>query len=114
MNINVAAFPVSEKSSNMVLHQRTLILSANVDQKSLETEYSIAICRSAGGYWQSNTLLLAIFELRSSIVQCVSDCHLSGVSLLITVASSSNPAEAGRLFWKVNYENKNQQTTKIC
>ena len=29
------------------------ILSTNVDQKSLETEFSIAICRPTGDQWQS-------------------------------------------------------------
>ena len=37
-----------------------LILSTNVDQKSLETEFSIAICRPTGDKWQSKTLFLAI------------------------------------------------------
>ena len=40
---------------------KTLILSTNVDQKSLETEFSIPICRPAGDKWQSKTLFLAIF-----------------------------------------------------
>ena len=46
-----------------------LILSTNVNQKSLETEYSIAICRLTGDKWQSKTLFLAIFDPRSSIVK---------------------------------------------
>ena len=33
----------------------------SVDQKSLETEFFIAICRPIGDKWQSKTLFLAIF-----------------------------------------------------
>ena len=71
------------------------ILSRKVDQKSLktefsiaicrhtglETEFSIAICRHAGDQWQLKTLFLTIFDLRSSIVDSVFDCHLPGVIL---------------------------------
>ena len=56
-------------------------ISTNVDQKSLETEFSIAICRHAGDKWQSKTLCLASFDPRSSIVKSVFDCRLSGVSI---------------------------------
>ena len=45
-----------------------LILSTNVDQKALETEFLIAICRSTGDKWRSKTLFLVIFDPRSSIV----------------------------------------------
>ena len=71
---------------------KTLILSTNVDQKSLETEFSIAICRPTGDNWQSKTLFLAIcdklqsktlflaiFDPRSSIVKSVFDCRISCV-----------------------------------
>ena len=54
------------------------ILSRNVDQKSLETEISIAICRHTGDKWQSKTLFLSIFYPRSSIVDIVFDCRLPG------------------------------------
>ena len=47
---------------------KTLIPSTNVDQKSSETEFSIAICRPTGDKWQSKTLFLAIFDPQSSIV----------------------------------------------
>ena len=57
-----------------------LILSTNVDQKSLETEFSIAICRPTGDKCQSKTLFIAIFYPRSSIVKSVFDCRLSGVN----------------------------------
>ena len=58
---------------------KTLILSTNVDQKSLETVFSIAMCRPTGDKWQSKTLFLAFFYPRSSIVKGVLDCRLPGV-----------------------------------
>ena len=58
---------------------KTLILSTTVDQKSLETEFSIVICRPTGDKWQSETLFLAIFDPRSSIAKSVFDCRLPGV-----------------------------------
>ena len=42
--------------------------STNADQKSIETVFSIPICRQCGDKWQSKTLFLFIFDLRSSIV----------------------------------------------
>ena len=42
--------------------------STNVDQKSIETIFSIAICRQCCDKWQSKTLFLKMFDLRSSIV----------------------------------------------
>ena len=45
-------------------HFKTLILSTNVDRKSLETEFSLAICRLAGDKWQSKTLFPVIFDPR--------------------------------------------------
>ena len=58
---------------------KTLILSMNVDKKSLETELLIAICGQTCDKWQSKTLFLAIFDLPLSIVKSVFDCRLSGV-----------------------------------
>ena len=58
---------------------KTSILSTNVDQKSLETEFLIGICRPIGDKWQSKKLFLAIFDSRSSIVKSVFDCRLPGV-----------------------------------
>ena len=58
---------------------KTPILSMNVDQKSLETELLIAICRQTGDKWQSKTLFLSIFHQRLSIVDSVFDCRLPGV-----------------------------------
>ena len=37
-----------------------LILSTNMDQKSLETEFLIAICLHSGDKWQSKTMFLTI------------------------------------------------------
>ena len=63
---------------------KTLILSTNVDQTSLETEFSTAICRQSGDKWQSKTLLIAIFDPRSSVVKNVFDCRLSGAEKIVT------------------------------
>ena len=51
------------------LHSETLIISMNVDEKSLETMFLIAICHLRGDKWQSKTLFLAIFDPRSLIVK---------------------------------------------
>ena len=53
----------------------------NIDQKSLETEFSIDICRLTSDKWKK--LFLAIFEQHSSINKSVFDCLLSGVYLLV-------------------------------
>ena len=60
---------------------KTPILSRNVDQKSLETEFSIGICLHTGDKWQSKTLFLLIFDPHLSIVNSVFDCRLPGVIL---------------------------------
>ena len=39
-----------------------------MDQKSLETVFSIAFCRPTGDKWPSKTLFLTIFDISSSIV----------------------------------------------
>ena len=67
---------------------KTLILLTNVDQKSIKTDFLIAICRPTGDKWQSKTLFLAIFDPRSSIVKSVFDCRLSDVSLFTFVILS--------------------------
>ena len=60
-----------------------LKLSTNVDKKSLETEFSVAICHITGDKWQWKTLFLAIFDPHSSIIKsvfdCVFDCNLPGL-----------------------------------
>ena len=61
---------------------KTSILSTNANQKSIETEFSIAIFRPTGDKWQSKTLFLAIFDPRSSIVKSFFDCRLPGVVML--------------------------------
>ena len=50
-----------------------LTVSTNLDQKLLETEFLIAICHLISDKWQSKTLFLVIFDLRSSIVKSVLD-----------------------------------------
>ena len=56
---------------------KTLILSTNVDLRSLELEFLIAVCRSTDDEWQSKTQFLAICDPPSLIVQSVFDCRLS-------------------------------------
>ena len=68
--------------------------------KSLEIEFSIAICRPTGDdKWQSKTLFLviydqalflAIFGPHSLIVKNVFDCHLFGVNRLFLIHGSKN------------------------
>ena len=53
-----------QKGGNRKLYQQL----TNADQKSIETVFSIAICCPTGDEWQSKTLFLLIFDLRSSIV----------------------------------------------
>ena len=48
---------------------KMLVLSMNVDKKSLETEFSIAICCQNGDKLQLKTLFPAIFDPHSSIVK---------------------------------------------
>ena len=67
-------------NGNFTMHViKTLILSMNVGQNLLETVFSIGFCGPTGDKWQSKTLFLAIFFPRSSIVNSVFDCRLSGV-----------------------------------
>ena len=77
--IGLAAYSVGPYSKNTFdrRQSKTLILSTNVDLRSLKTEFLIAVCRPTGDKWLSKTLFLAICEPRSSIVQSVFDCHLS-------------------------------------
>ena len=76
---NVTRNIFNNKPTSDRWQSKPLILSTNVDQKSLETVFSIAICRPTGDKWQSKTLFLAIFDPRSAIVQTFFDCRLSGV-----------------------------------
>ena len=46
-----------------------LILSMNVDKKSLETEFVIGICCQIGDKWQSKTMFPTNFDPRSLIVK---------------------------------------------
>ena len=64
-----------------------LILSMNVDQKSLEIEFSIAICRPTGDKWHSKTLFLTIFFiyiLRFLRMFSIAAYQSSGVLLIAT------------------------------
>ena len=54
----------------------------HIDQKSLETEFSIAICHPIGDKWQSKILFLAILVPRLSIVKRVFDRCLPGMFML--------------------------------
>ena len=45
---------------------KTLTIDERIP-KSLETAFSIVICRQSGDKWQSKTLFLTNFDLRSSI-----------------------------------------------
>ena len=47
---------------------KTLLTTDECDQKSLETVFSIAICRQSGDKWEWKTLFLTIFDLSSLIV----------------------------------------------
>ena len=58
---------------------KTPILLRNVDQKSIKTVFSIAICRPTGDKWQSKTQFLSFFDPDESIVDNVFDCPLPGV-----------------------------------
>ena len=73
------AFSVYSISTSDRRRYKTLIQSTNVDLRSFETEFSIAVCRPTGNNWQSKTLFLAICDTGSSIVQSVFDCRLSGM-----------------------------------
>ena len=75
-------------------------LKTNVDQKSIETVFLIAICCQWGDKWQLKTLFLLIFDLRSSIVLAFSiaayavwlrslSSSFASSSLDLTVATSS-------------------------
>ena len=73
----------------LTLHRqqsKMFTLLTNLDQKSIETEFLIAICRLTGNKWQSKTLFLAIFDQLSSIVKSIFDCRLFRVYLLYLYA----------------------------
>ena len=70
---------------------KMLKLSMNVDKISLETEFSIAICRLTGNKWQSKALFLEIFDPCLSIVKNVFDCRLSRVNMLHEINCLQSP-----------------------
>ena len=72
---------------------KTLIIPTNVDQKSLESEFPIAICRPTGDKLQSKTLFLLTFDPHLSIVKSVFDWRLSGDALLNAPQVSMKPPD---------------------
>ena len=64
------------------------ILSRNVDQKSIEIVFSIAICHPTGDKWQSKTLFLSIFYPSLSIVDYIFNCRLPCVYIWPTLSPS--------------------------
>ena len=81
-----------------------LILSTNVDQKLLETEFLIAICSPTGDKRQSKTLFLVIFDPCLLIVKSVFHCCLSGVVGQLTVSDKMmNALCTSKLFlWRLH------------
>ena len=71
-------FLVDHRSSLGRQHSNMSIPSTNIDQKLLETEFLIAICRLTGDRWQSKTLFLAILICIRQLLR-VFDCHLPGM-----------------------------------
>ena len=59
---------ISTVSHRVGRYRKRYRQSTNADQKSIETMFSIAICRQCGDKWQSKALFLLFFDLRSSIV----------------------------------------------
>ena len=58
---------------------KTPLLSRSVDQKSIETVYSTAICAPLATNGNRKHLFLLIFDRRSSIVDNIFNCRLPGV-----------------------------------
>ena len=77
---------------------KALILSKYVDQKSLETEFSIAICRQLATNGNRNTVS-SNFDPRSSIVESVFDCRISGVLNSMLNSDARKPM----FKWSTNY-----------
>ena len=64
------------------LQSKTLILWSETIL-SLETEFTIAVCRPTGDKWQLQSLFLVIFDLRLSTAKSVFDCRLSGLITMV-------------------------------
>ena len=64
---------------------KMLILSMNLDRKSLDTEILIAICRPTGDKWQSKTLFLVIFDPHSSIVKSLTGDKWQSKALFLAI-----------------------------
>ena len=88
MNIGEAKCIFHRLTTSYRRQSKTLILLTRVDKKSLETEFSIVICRQTGDKWQSKTLLLSIFlSVFVNNVKSDFDCGLSRVLTVITLVN---------------------------
>ena len=74
--------------------------------------FSIAICHHTGDKWQSKTLFISIFDLRSSIVDDVFDCLLPGVRQCICFIYVSGQEEGGGAIRIPEEETVNQGDTE--
>ena len=75
---SAVAFPVRKVTPGR-RQSKTPILSRNVDQKSLETEFSIAICCQLMAI--ENTVSIDFFYLCLAIVDSIFDCRQPGVKV---------------------------------
>ena len=89
--------------------------STNADQKSLETVFSIAICRQRSDKWQSKTLFLTIFELRTSIVLAFSTAAYPGDILLFILLFFGNclPNQISGVTWYAAYSYKDDMAALV-
>ena len=77
-------FPTPDRGQSNMLSTMT-----KIGQKSIETVFSIAICRQCDDKWQSKTLFLTIFDICSSIVLVFSIAtypfcfHIPGLALCL-------------------------------
>ena len=79
------------------------ILSRNVDQKSIETVFSIAICRPTGNKWQSKTLFLSIFDplaTNDKWKHCFYRFLIHVCRMLIKLLITAYPVWLRSLIWK--------------
>ena len=88
--LSIAHFQIAKSITLDRRQSKTSVILTNIDQKSLETEFLIAICQPKGDKWQSKTLFLAIFDQYSLIVKSVFNCRISGVSMAPTVFSNGS------------------------
>ena len=72
-----------------------LILLTNVDQKSFETEFLIAICRLTDDKWQLKTLFSSDFDSHLSIFKSVFNCYLYSVCWTVKINLKKNLFDTG-------------------